>query len=84
MWMSKEEMEAEYYYEVKEKVVQEEEESWGKLCSKLVSKILTSLKNCKWKKSIEVCVLLVFAKERFHITILLCKAMHLLVSFVYI
>ena len=42
MWMSKEEMEAEYDYEVKEKVVQEEEESWGKLCSKLVSKILQS------------------------------------------
>ena len=38
--MSKEEMEAEYDYEVKEKVVQEEEKSWGKLCSKLVSKIL--------------------------------------------
>ena len=42
MWMSKEEMEAEYNYGVKEKVVQEEEESWGKLCSKLVSKILQS------------------------------------------
>ena len=40
------------------------------------------IKNRKWKKSIEVCVLLVFAKERFHITILLCKAMCLLVSFV--
>ena len=42
MWMSKEEMEAEYDYEKKDKVVQEEEESWGKLCSKLVSKILQS------------------------------------------
>ena len=42
IWMSKEEMEAEYDYEVKEKVVQEEEESWGKLCSKLVSKICQS------------------------------------------
>ena len=42
MWMSKEEMEAEYDYEVKEKVVQDEEESWGKLCSKLVSKVLQS------------------------------------------
>ena len=40
MWMSKEEMEAEFDYEKKDKVVQEEEESWGKLCSKLVSKIL--------------------------------------------
>ena len=42
MWMSKEEMEAEYDYQEKAKVVQEEEESWGKLCSKLVSKILQS------------------------------------------
>ena len=42
MWMLKEEMEAEYDYEEKAKVVQEEEESWGKLCSKMVSKILQS------------------------------------------
>ena len=42
MWMSKEEMEVEYDYEEKAKVVQEEEESWAKLCSKLVCKILQS------------------------------------------
>ena len=42
MWMSKEEMEAEYDYEEKDKAVQEEKESWGKLCSKLVRKILQS------------------------------------------
>ena len=30
-------MEREYDYKMKEKVVQEEEESWVKLCSKLVS-----------------------------------------------
>ena len=42
MWMSKDEMEAEYDYQEKAKVVQEEEDSWGKLCSKLVSKIFQS------------------------------------------
>ena len=35
--MSRDEMEREYDYELEEKVVLEEEESWGKLCSKLVS-----------------------------------------------
>ena len=35
--MSKEEMAKHYDYEMKEKVVQEEEASWEKLCSKLVS-----------------------------------------------
>ena len=35
--MSRDKMEREYDYKMKEKVVQEEEESWGKLCSKLVS-----------------------------------------------
>ena len=40
MWIWKEEKEAQYDYEEKDKVVQEEEESWQKLCSKLVSKIL--------------------------------------------
>ena len=30
-------MEKHYDYKMKEKVVQEEEESWGRLCSKLVS-----------------------------------------------
>ena len=34
--MSRDEMEIEYNYKMKEKVVQEEEEAWGKLCSKLV------------------------------------------------
>ena len=37
MWMSKEDMEKNYDYELKEKVVLEEEESWGRLCTKLVS-----------------------------------------------
>ena len=54
MWMSKEEMEAEYDYKEKANIVQEEEESWAKLCSKLVSKILPIIKNRKWKKSIEI------------------------------
>ena len=37
MAMSKEQMAKHYDYEMKEKVVLEEEASWGKLCSKLVS-----------------------------------------------
>ena len=37
MWMSPDEMQKKYDYQMKEKVVQEEEESWGRLCSKLVS-----------------------------------------------
>ena len=37
MWMSQDEMEKKYDYEMKEKVVLEEEESWGRLCTKLVS-----------------------------------------------
>ena len=39
--MSKEEMAKHYDYQMKEKVVQEEEASWGKLCSKLVSNNIT-------------------------------------------
>ena len=35
--MSQEDMEKNYDYELKEKVVMEEEESWGRLCTKLVS-----------------------------------------------
>ena len=37
MAMSKEEMEKHYDYQMKGKVVLEEEASWAKLCSKLVS-----------------------------------------------
>ena len=37
MWMSQDKMEKKYDYEMKEKVVLEEEESWGRLCTKLVS-----------------------------------------------
>ena len=37
MSMSRDEMEKQYNYKMKEKVVQEEEESWGRLCSKFVS-----------------------------------------------
>ena len=35
--MSRDKMEREYDCKMKEKVEQEEEESWGKLCSKLLS-----------------------------------------------
>ena len=41
MAMSKEEMAKQYDYKIKEKVVLEEEASWGKLCSKLVSNNIT-------------------------------------------
>ena len=37
MWMSPDDMEKKYDYQMKEKVVQEEEESWERLCTKLVS-----------------------------------------------
>ena len=37
MAMSKEQMAKHYDYEIKEKVVLEEEASWGKICSKLVN-----------------------------------------------
>ena len=37
MSMSRDEMQKHYDYKMKEKVLQEEEESWGRLCSKLVS-----------------------------------------------
>ena len=37
MCVSKEDMEKNYDYGLKEKVVQEEEASWGRLCTKLVS-----------------------------------------------
>ena len=37
MAMSKEEMEKEHDYQMREKVALEEEASWAKLCSKLVS-----------------------------------------------
>ena len=37
MWMSPDDMQKKYDYQMKEKVVQEEEELWGRLCSKLVS-----------------------------------------------
>ena len=37
MLMSRDKMEKHYDYKMKEKVVQEEEKSWGRLCSKLVS-----------------------------------------------
>ena len=37
MAMSKEEMEKEYDYQMRDKVALEEEASWAKLCSKLVS-----------------------------------------------
>ena len=37
MAMSKEEMDKHYDYQMKDKVVLEEEASWAKLCSKLVS-----------------------------------------------
>ena len=41
MSMSRDEMQKRYNYQMKEKVVQEEEESWGRLCSKLVSNNIT-------------------------------------------
>ena len=60
MAMSKEEMTKHYDYQMKDKVVLEEEASWVKLCSKLVSIYIKNCKknhkNRKWKKSIEVCV----------------------------
>ena len=37
MWMSQDKMEKKYDYQMKEKVVLEEEESWGRLCTMLVS-----------------------------------------------
>ena len=37
MWLSPDEMQKKYDYQMKEKVVQEEKQSWGRLCSKLVS-----------------------------------------------
>ena len=58
--MSKEQMAKHYDYEMKDKVVLEEEASWVRLCSKLVSNNIyiknrkKIVKNCKWKKSIEV------------------------------
>ena len=60
MAMSKEQMAKHYDYEMTEKVVLEEEASWGKLCSKLVINNIyiknckKIIKYCKWKKSIEV------------------------------
>ena len=37
MWMSQDKMEKKHDYKMKEKVVLEEEESWGRLCTNLVS-----------------------------------------------
>ena len=37
MWMSQDKMEKKYDYKMKEKVVLEEKNSWGRLCTKLVS-----------------------------------------------
>ena len=50
MAMSKDDMEKEPDYQMREKVALEEEASWAKLCSKLVSvyiKIVKNHKNCK-------------------------------------
>ena len=50
MAMSKDEMEKEHDYQMREKVALKEEASWAKLCSKLVSVYIKIVKKCKNRK----------------------------------